>query len=86
MKAKLLGVVISMLCATSFLAANGTVDAKKENILAAGNAVEVTTEAADATAEVAVADEVAQTEEAAKAKKAEEKKASQEKKSCCGSK
>jgi hypothetical protein len=82
MKAKFLGVVISMLSATSFLVANGTVDANKENVIA----VEVQAEAAGETAEVAVADEVAQSEEVVKAKKAEENKSCQEKKSCCGSK
>lgn len=82
MKAKFLGIVISMLSATSFLVANGTVDAKKENVIA--SAVEVQAEATDATAEVAVADEVAQAEETVKAKKAEENKSCQDKKSCCG--
>ena len=87
MKSKFLGIVISMLCATSFLAANGTVDAKTDkSILATNKATEIvkpetTTEAAKK--EVAVADEVAKAEEAAvKAKKAEETKCSQDKKSC----
>lgn len=81
MKAKFLGLMILMFSATSFLVANGTVDAKKENVVA--SAVEAQVEEADATAEVAVADEVAQVEEAVKTKKAEENKCCQDKKSSC---
>lgn len=86
MKSKFLGIVISMLCATTFLAANGTVDAKTDkSILATNKTTEVvktetTTEAAKK--EVAVADEVKAEEAAVKAKKAEEAKVAQEKKSC----
>ena len=90
MKSRLLGIVISMLCATSFLAANGAVDSKAEKapVIATGTAADVKTEAAEgAKKEVANADEVAKAEEAAKAKakKAEEKPA-QDKKSCSGCK
>jgi hypothetical protein len=85
MKSKLLALTLFMFCGMSFLAANGTVDAKKEkSLLATGAAVEVKEVAADAAKqEVAVADEVAKAEEVAKAKKAEETKAAQDKKSSC---
>lgn len=90
MKSKLLGIVISMLCATTFLAANGAVDAKAEKapVVATGNVADVKPESAEgAKKEIASADEVTKAEEAAKAKakKAEEKPA-QDKKSCSGCK
>jgi CO/xanthine dehydrogenase FAD-binding subunit len=84
MKSKLFILALSMF-AMSFVAANGTVDAK--TVLATGAAVEANADkevaVADANKEVA-AEEVAKAE-AAKAKKAEETKAAPQDQNSCKS-